>query len=100
MFIILYIKNTVLVDSFVVDEKSASFFCGSIDVSPDGMKAIVTLSSGDMRRSLNILQVQYNDRCRMFYSLIYLLCYYMVSALTGKPPTDCGFRAPAWRMGR
>uniref|UniRef100_A0A8D3DWA6 Activator 1 subunit 5 n=1 Tax=Scophthalmus maximus TaxID=52904 RepID=A0A8D3DWA6_SCOMX len=27
-----------------------------IDVSPDGMKAIVTLSSGDMRRSLNILQ--------------------------------------------
>ncbi|XP_061586527.1 replication factor C subunit 5 [Cololabis saira] len=28
----------------------------SIDVAPDGMKAIVTLSSGDMRRSLNILQ--------------------------------------------
>lgn len=28
----------------------------SIDVTPDGMKAIVTLSSGDMRRSLNILQ--------------------------------------------
>lgn len=28
----------------------------SIDISPDGMKAIVTLSSGDMRRSLNILQ--------------------------------------------
>lgn len=30
----------------------------SIDISPDGMKAIVTLSSGDMRRSLNILQVR------------------------------------------
>lgn len=29
----------------------------SIDITPDGMKAIVTLSSGDMRRSLNILQV-------------------------------------------
>ncbi|TRY87467.1 hypothetical protein DNTS_035297 [Danionella cerebrum] len=28
----------------------------SIDISPDGMKAIVTLSTGDMRRSLNILQ--------------------------------------------
>ncbi|CAL8249017.1 unnamed protein product [Merluccius merluccius] len=28
----------------------------SIDITPDGMKAIVTLSSGDMRRSLNILQ--------------------------------------------
>lgn len=28
----------------------------SLDISPDGMKAIVTLSSGDMRRSLNILQ--------------------------------------------
>uniref|UniRef100_A0A665TI16 Activator 1 subunit 5 n=1 Tax=Echeneis naucrates TaxID=173247 RepID=A0A665TI16_ECHNA len=28
----------------------------NVDVSPDGMKAIVTLSSGDMRRSLNILQ--------------------------------------------
>ncbi|XP_038559616.1 replication factor C subunit 5 [Micropterus salmoides] len=27
-----------------------------IDITPDGMKAIVTLSSGDMRRSLNILQ--------------------------------------------
>ncbi|KAJ0019917.1 hypothetical protein NQD34_007486, partial [Periophthalmus magnuspinnatus] len=27
-----------------------------IDISPDGMKALVTLSSGDMRRSLNILQ--------------------------------------------
>ncbi|XP_061759134.1 replication factor C subunit 5 [Nerophis ophidion] len=28
----------------------------SIDITPDGMKAVVTLSSGDMRRSLNILQ--------------------------------------------
>ncbi|XP_077379040.1 replication factor C subunit 5 [Festucalex cinctus] len=28
----------------------------SIDVTPDGMKALVTLSSGDMRRALNILQ--------------------------------------------
>ncbi|XP_076007048.1 replication factor C subunit 5 [Genypterus blacodes] len=28
----------------------------NIDVSPDGMKGIVTLSAGDMRRSLNILQ--------------------------------------------
>uniref|UniRef100_A0A1A8FFD6 Activator 1 subunit 5 n=1 Tax=Nothobranchius korthausae TaxID=1143690 RepID=A0A1A8FFD6_9TELE len=28
----------------------------NIEVTPDGMKAIVTLSSGDMRRSLNILQ--------------------------------------------
>ncbi|MGH0140701.1 UNVERIFIED_CONTAM: hypothetical protein FKN15_044725 [Acipenser sinensis] len=28
----------------------------SVDVTPDGMKAIVTLSNGDMRRSLNILQ--------------------------------------------
>nr|XP_057925664.1 replication factor C subunit 5 [Doryrhamphus excisus] len=28
----------------------------SIDIRPDGMKAVVTLSSGDMRRSLNILQ--------------------------------------------
>lgn len=28
-----------------------------VDVSEDGMKALVTLSSGDMRRALNILQV-------------------------------------------
>uniref|UniRef100_A0A3B4FLB7 Activator 1 subunit 5 n=1 Tax=Pundamilia nyererei TaxID=303518 RepID=A0A3B4FLB7_9CICH len=28
----------------------------NIDITPDGMKAIVTLSTGDMRRSLNILQ--------------------------------------------
>ncbi|XP_041643963.1 replication factor C subunit 5 [Cheilinus undulatus] len=28
----------------------------NVDITPDGMKAIVTLSSGDMRRSLNILQ--------------------------------------------
>uniref|UniRef100_A0A8C6LXC2 Replication factor C (activator 1) 5 n=1 Tax=Nothobranchius furzeri TaxID=105023 RepID=A0A8C6LXC2_NOTFU len=28
----------------------------NVEVTPDGMKAIVTLSSGDMRRSLNILQ--------------------------------------------
>ncbi|XP_037337979.2 replication factor C subunit 5 isoform X1 [Pungitius pungitius] len=28
----------------------------SLDINPGGMKAIVTLSSGDMRRSLNILQ--------------------------------------------
>uniref|UniRef100_A0A4W5QYR3 Activator 1 subunit 5 n=1 Tax=Hucho hucho TaxID=62062 RepID=A0A4W5QYR3_9TELE len=28
----------------------------SLDITPDGIKAIVTLSSGDMRRSLNILQ--------------------------------------------
>ncbi|KAE8635362.1 hypothetical protein XENTR_v10002592 [Xenopus tropicalis] len=27
-----------------------------VDISPDGMKALVTLSNGDMRRSLNILQ--------------------------------------------
>lgn len=33
------------------------FFTDSIDITPDGMKAIVTLSTGDMRRSLNILQV-------------------------------------------
>ncbi|GAA6095810.1 replication factor C subunit 5 isoform X1, partial [Tachysurus ichikawai] len=32
----------------------------SIDITPDGMKAIVTLSTGDMRRSLNILQVLEN----------------------------------------
>lgn len=29
-----------------------------VDVTEDGMKALVTLSSGDMRRALNILQVQ------------------------------------------
>uniref|UniRef100_A0A1A8BXW2 Activator 1 subunit 5 n=1 Tax=Nothobranchius kadleci TaxID=1051664 RepID=A0A1A8BXW2_NOTKA len=28
----------------------------NVEVTPDGMKAVVTLSSGDMRRSLNILQ--------------------------------------------
>ncbi|XP_023668127.1 replication factor C subunit 5 isoform X1 [Paramormyrops kingsleyae] len=28
----------------------------NIDISPDGMKALVTLSSGDMRKALNILQ--------------------------------------------
>ncbi|XP_009865707.1 PREDICTED: replication factor C subunit 5, partial [Apaloderma vittatum] len=29
-----------------------------VDVTEDGMKALVTLSSGDMRRALNILQVR------------------------------------------
>uniref|UniRef100_A0A4W3HUD8 Activator 1 subunit 5 n=1 Tax=Callorhinchus milii TaxID=7868 RepID=A0A4W3HUD8_CALMI len=28
----------------------------NVDITPDGLKAIVTLSNGDMRRSLNILQ--------------------------------------------
>ncbi|KAG8597875.1 hypothetical protein GDO81_002417 [Engystomops pustulosus] len=28
----------------------------NVDITPDGMKALVTLSSGDMRRALNILQ--------------------------------------------
>ncbi|XP_078523244.1 replication factor C subunit 5 [Lissotriton helveticus] len=28
----------------------------NVDISPDGMKALVTLSTGDMRRALNILQ--------------------------------------------
>ncbi|XP_073415801.1 replication factor C subunit 5 isoform X1 [Dendrobates tinctorius] len=28
----------------------------NVDIAPDGMKALVTLSSGDMRRALNILQ--------------------------------------------
>uniref|UniRef100_A0A8C7JSF2 Replication factor C (activator 1) 5 n=1 Tax=Oncorhynchus kisutch TaxID=8019 RepID=A0A8C7JSF2_ONCKI len=32
----------------------------SIDITPDGIKAIVTLSSGDMRRSRNVLQVRKN----------------------------------------
>lgn len=32
-------------------------FSFSVDISEDGMKALVTLSSGDMRRALNILQV-------------------------------------------
>ncbi|XP_032085497.1 replication factor C subunit 5 [Thamnophis elegans] len=31
----------------------------NVDVSDDGMKALVTLSNGDMRRSLNILQSTY-----------------------------------------
>eukprot|EP00063_Salmo_salar_P051888 XP_014026723.1 PREDICTED: replication factor C subunit 5 isoform X3 [Salmo salar] len=31
----------------------------SIDITPDGIKAIVTLSSGDMRSSLNILQLTF-----------------------------------------
>ncbi|XP_032287214.1 replication factor C subunit 5 isoform X3 [Phoca vitulina] len=31
-----------------------------VDLSEDGMKALVTLSSGDMRRALNILQVRWN----------------------------------------
>ena len=34
----------------------------NVDISEDGMKALVTLSSGDMRRALNILQVQ--SHCR------------------------------------
>lgn len=29
-----------------------------VDVTEDGIKALVTLSNGDMRRALNILQVQ------------------------------------------
>lgn len=36
---------------------------GSIDITADGRKAIVTLSAGDMRRSLNILQVQSKAFC-------------------------------------
>ncbi|ETE59285.1 Replication factor C subunit 5, partial [Ophiophagus hannah] len=34
----------------------------NVDVSDDGMKALVTLSNGDMRRSLNILQVRLPPR--------------------------------------
>lgn len=44
-------QSTALIVEFI------TFFLDSIDVTPDGMKAIVTLASGDMRRSLNVLQV-------------------------------------------
>lgn len=36
-----------------------------VDITPDGMKAIVTLATGDMRKSLNILQ-----SCNMAYDVI------------------------------
>lgn len=54
--------------------KRVHLFCGSIDITPDGMKAIVTLSSGDMRRSLNILQVQpkaHHDFCALLSSVFF-----------------------------
>lgn len=53
------------------------FFSGSIDVTPDGMKAIVTLSSGDMRRSLNILQVGLEaDHAHCVLKLLFSLKFY------------------------
>ena len=33
-----------------------------VDISEDGMKALITLSSGDMRRALNILQVWHHSK--------------------------------------
>lgn len=39
---------------------SSCLFPLRVDLSEDGMKALVTLSSGDMRRALNILQVRWN----------------------------------------
>uniref|UniRef100_A0AAZ3QFY0 AAA+ ATPase domain-containing protein n=1 Tax=Oncorhynchus tshawytscha TaxID=74940 RepID=A0AAZ3QFY0_ONCTS len=44
----------------------------SIDVTPDGMKAIVTLSSGDMRRSLNILQHQHGVWEGLYFQILQL----------------------------
>ena len=32
-------------------------FSASVNVQPDGMESLITLSEGDMRRALNILQV-------------------------------------------
>lgn len=57
---------------------------GSIDITPDGMKAIVTLSSGDMRRSLNILQVL-TKACPLCaswccFSFIFILCFHNANA--------------------
>ena len=34
-----------------------SHACSSVKVLPDGMESLITLSEGDMRRALNILQV-------------------------------------------
>lgn len=37
---------------------SVHVFCShSVKVEPDGMESLITLSEGDMRRALNILQV-------------------------------------------
>ena len=33
--------------------------CFSVKVQPDGIESLITLSEGDMRRALNILQVWY-----------------------------------------
>lgn len=44
---------------------------GSIDITPDGMKAIVTLSTGDMRRSLNILQVRIKKFAKNYMNIFW-----------------------------
>ena len=40
----------------VVTHYNVQCFFSSVKVSPDGMESLVTLSQGDMRRALNILQ--------------------------------------------
>ena len=45
---------------FVVTDRVGAFMSllfFSVNITGDGMKAVVHLSKGDMRRSLNILQV-------------------------------------------
>lgn len=48
---------------------------GSINITADGRKAIVTLSAGDMRRSLNILQVRTRSLC------VWILCPVKITSI-------------------
>ncbi|CDQ77437.1 unnamed protein product [Oncorhynchus mykiss] len=60
----------------------------SIDITPDGIKAIVTLSSGDMRRSLNVLQWTFI----LFFGWVCLSSWQILS--TGWPRDST--RRPSW----
>ena len=41
---------------------SCLIFLFRVNVTEDGMKALVTLANGDMRKALNILQVGFNSK--------------------------------------
>ena len=43
----------------------------SVSVQPDGMESLITLSGGDMRRALNILQVRNPVNFTVIFSVIH-----------------------------
>lgn len=81
-YVCLFVCRVLLVLAMLYMIKSMYFvhYFLSVKITPDGMKAVVTLANGDMRKTLNILQVHVVKKVsfvfswRCFLHGRYLLC--------------------------